>query len=135
LPQCQNSRTDPAAAAARGALFQGLRGARSEARAAAALATDLHHVFPDAKKFLAFFKKNNINVNGVKLAMNGYLHRFGLHGVNGAPNALGGAYNQAWEEFMGKNSGMQDNPYYVIGFGFGLIERINSKLILPFDGL
>ena len=59
------------------------------------------------------------------------MHRFGVH----QPDGMGGAYNALWERFLKKSQGLKNNPYYVIGFGFGLFDRVTSKLELPFDGI
>lgn len=59
------------------------------------------------------------------MKLNTAIHQYGLHSPG-----TGGAYNAIWSDFIGKNDGMKDNPYYVIGFGVGLIDKIS-----PFAGL
>lgn len=108
--------------AAQSALAQNLRGAKSGAKAAA-LVDDMHHIFPQAGSLAKFFSKNNINPDGALTKINGYLHRFGMHAGGG-----GGAYNDIWDQFAKKNQNMKNNPYYVMGFGFGLMMQVAPEL-------
>lgn len=100
-----------------------LRGWKSGAKAAA-IVDDMHHIFPKAGAFTRFFANNNINVNGVFVQINGFMHRFGLHGPGGGP------YNELWAQFMKNNKALKNNPSFVIGFGFGLIDRAAPYLVL-----
>jgi len=110
--------------ATRMALSQNLRGVKSGAKAAA-LVDDMHHIFPKASGLLKFFNANKIDPNGALIAINGYMHRYGLHGRS----VGGGIYNEIWEEFAEKNAEMKNNPWYVIGFGFGLFDRVAPLLL------
>jgi RHS repeat-associated protein len=108
--------------AAKGSLFDNLRGEKS-GKKAAALLDDMHHIFPQAKSLANFFNKNGINVDGALSKMNGFLHRYGVHSPGG------GAYNEVWLRFRDKHHKMKNNPYYVLGFGFGLFDKIDGKLL------
>jgi RHS repeat-associated protein len=107
--------------AAKGALSDGLRGVKTGGRALDAL--DGQHIFPKAKAFAEFFKQNRVNARALVTKMNWYLHQYAVH-----TPGTGGAYNRIWAEFIEKNKQMRDNPYYVIGFGFGLFEKIATPL-------
>lgn len=47
-----------------------------------------------------------------------YLHQFGLH-----QKGNGVAYHEVWERFLAAK-GTKVNPFYLVGFGFGLIGRL-----------
>ena len=106
---------------AQGALAQGLRGASSYQRALGDLDQG-HHMFPGAKRLATFFSDNKIKPNGALFDVNGYLHQYGLH-----TPGTGGAYNKVWYEFWEKNKGSKDRPYYIIGFGVGLLGRLGFE--------
>ncbi len=78
---------------------------------------------------------NSVNPEGILVRMNGYLHRYGLHGIAGEINGRSGAYNELREAFTKEYSKMKENPYVVIGFGFGLFDRFTEDLVLPYDGI
>jgi hypothetical protein len=40
----------------------------------------------------------------------------------------GGAWNNIWKEFHNKYQNVKGRPYFVLGFGFGLLERVLPAL-------
>ena len=109
--------------AAQGAIDQGLLGKKDSIKALKGL-SDSHHVFPQAKSLASFFENNEINVDGVKASINSYMHRYGVH-----TPYIGGAYNQVWKDFAAGQEGESSNPYFVLGFGLGLFEKIAPDVL------
>jgi hypothetical protein len=57
--------------------------------------------------------------------MNAYIHQYGVHSPG-----TGGAYNAIWNDFREKNRDLQENPWYMLGFGFGLFDQVAPLLAL-----
>ncbi len=110
--------------AARSIMAQDLRGAKTAAKEAAII-NNMHHIFPGANSMSKFFKRNGLNPCGLLAKINGYMHQYGLHDKNGG----GGSYNDIWETFMKDKKNMRNNPYYIIGFGVGLMDKVSPLLL------
>jgi hypothetical protein len=99
----------------RGGLAEGLRGSRSGMRAD----KDLAHIFPRAKSMRSFFKGNRVNIHAITGLIDSVFHQEGMHGNKGK-YFPGGDFNKAWDQFRKNNAKLVNDPFYVIGFGFGL---------------
>lgn len=67
-------------------------------------------------------------MNEYLVKMNGFMHRFGLHNI---ASGTGGTYLGVWGDFMKRHDEMKDNPYFILGFGMGLMDRIARAMYLP----
>lgn len=96
-------------------LATGLRGSRSYAKSLVGDFED-HHIWPRAKGLRRLFA--GINIDNIQVKMDAYIHQFGVH-----QKGTGGRYNDIWKRL--KNAkGKNINPYYLLGFGFGIIGRL-----------
>ena len=95
-------------------LATGLRGSSSYAKSLVGAAED-HHMFPRALSLRQLFR--GIDINKIPVQLDAYIHQFGVH-----QKGTGGAYIKVWERF--KKETRNRNPFYLVGFGFGLMGRL-----------
>ena len=103
---------------AKATIAQGMRGPKS-------VATARHHLLPKAPRFAALFMNNDVNIHAITARLPAEFH-YVFHGKGG------GAWNNIWDEFS-KQYNPQKRPFFVAGFGFGLLQRLglgNAKVFL-----
>jgi len=84
-------------------------------------------IFANAKKFEKMIAEANLNKNAQGVLLPTWIHRM-LHG-----NA-GGAWNELCRVFLKSAGAQARNPFYVLGFGFGLAKEfgLSGVSLTPF---
>jgi RHS repeat-associated protein len=104
------------------AAMQDARGQRSGNRAFEALDVGQgprHHVMPKAKALRKFFTLNKVNIHTLTAVIDKTVHQ-ALHRGPGR----GGDFNKAWAKWKDMNRTLEKDPFYVLGFGVGLLNRL-----------
>ncbi len=79
-----------------------------------------HHLFPQAQEFRVFFRNNDIDIHAWTMVIPEHVH-LRIHRGSGR----GGAWNEAWRQFMIANQGRKVPQEEMLGKAFELAFRFD----------